>query len=155
MTESNLINSPYEQGLVELSLTGATFRDGLSFEEWKGVRPKLKRDEPSILWWVGDWLNYGERVYGERYWQAVEVTQYSYRHLADAKYTASRIELPRRKEKLSYTAHREVARLLPDQQDAVLDEAVSRNLNILDVRALAQELDAKYLLNEVFGYETS
>jgi len=50
------------------------------------------------MWWVGDWLNYGEARYGEMYSQAIEITGYASQTLADAKWVASRIEPSRRHE---------------------------------------------------------
>jgi len=62
-----------------------------------------------MQWWLGDWLNYGERQYGEMYSQAIEEVNLDYGTLRNFKYVSSRIELSRRRDKLSWFHHREVA----------------------------------------------
>ena len=46
----------------------------LTFEEWTAIGNTLQQVGASLNWWIGDWLNYGERKWGEMYAQAVEVT---------------------------------------------------------------------------------
>jgi hypothetical protein len=42
--------------------------------------------EKGVKWWLGDWLNFGERKYGETYSQAIDTTGHSYQALANAKW---------------------------------------------------------------------
>src|SRR6476661_2250921 len=58
----------------ELTETGYSLPDGLSFHAWAWAGEVLRRMDRSVRWWIGDWINYGERQYGERYSQAIEVT---------------------------------------------------------------------------------
>lgn len=37
--------------------------DGLSYEQWLDISKQLKHIEGSLMWWIGDWANYGERQY--------------------------------------------------------------------------------------------
>jgi len=41
---------------------------------WEAYGKGLRRAEAAIHWIIGDWLNYGERAYGEMYAQALEAT---------------------------------------------------------------------------------
>jgi hypothetical protein len=109
-----------------------------SFEEWKECGSKLREVEKSIQWAIGDWLNYGERRYGEKYREAMEVTGLTYQTLADAKWAASRFDISCRHENLSFKHHREVAALPPAQADALLSRAESEGLSARDVRALVK-----------------
>lgn len=63
------------------SPVGLSLPDGLSYSEWRGIGDNLKSIESGILWWIGDWLRYGEKRYGEKYKEAVEATGYSYQTL--------------------------------------------------------------------------
>jgi hypothetical protein len=58
---------------------------GLPFERWQSIGETLKQMERSVMWWLGDWLRYGERSYGEIYTQSIEETDYSYTACAQAK----------------------------------------------------------------------
>ena len=67
----------------ELRKTGLDLPNGLSFAAWKSLGAKLGCLSGCIQWAIGDWLNYGERVYGEKYREAEEVLGRSYQGLAD------------------------------------------------------------------------
>ena len=43
-------------------------------DEWQAVGSYPQGAACSIQWCIGDWLNYGERRYGETYAQAIEAT---------------------------------------------------------------------------------
>jgi len=97
-----------------LSLPGATktalvLPDNISFDEWLELGETLKRMDASVQWWIGDWLNAGERNYGEMYTQALDETVASYQTLRDYKWVTGRIELSLRKDNLSFSIHKEMA----------------------------------------------
>lgn len=54
---------------------------------------------------LGDWLNYGENAYGEMYSQVMDETGFSLQTLTNDKYVASKIEIYRRREILSWSHH--------------------------------------------------
>jgi N6-adenosine-specific RNA methylase IME4 len=119
-------------GLV--TAVGLTLPEGLSFETWDDIGRGLSRVERSILWWVGDWVRYGARSYGETYRTALEATDYTKQTLADAKWVAEAIETSRRREILSWSHHREVAPLEPDAQDYWLDQAQEHEWSSRELR---------------------
>lgn len=84
---------------------------GLSFEQWQGVGFTLRRINKAWRWWVGDWLNYGEREFGESYAQAMEETGLAYQDLAQCAYVASRVKPSMRRQALSWGHHAAVAPL--------------------------------------------
>lgn len=106
----------------------------LSFDHWLSIGQTLRQMERSVLWWIGDWLRFGERRYGETYAQALEATDYSYQTIADAKWLAEKFEFSRRRENLSWSHHREVAALPDQQQDTLLDEAAAGGWSRSDLR---------------------
>jgi hypothetical protein len=95
----------------KVSRIGLQLPESLSFEQWENIGSTLHSVEGSIQWWIGDWLNYGEQRYGEKYSQALEVTDASYQTLAHAKSVASKFEFCRRRQNLSWSHHQEVASL--------------------------------------------
>lgn len=107
----------------EVTTTGLQLDRGLSFHEWEAVGRKLGNVGRAVMWWIGDWINYGEDVYGEKYSQALEVTGYDYETLRAAGWVAGKVETVRRRTVLSWSHHKEVAALPPAEQDAWLDKA--------------------------------
>ncbi len=105
-----------------------------TFEEWLSAGTFINNADKSIHFWIGDWLNYGEAKWGEMYEQAIEATGFDYQTLRDDKYVASRVELSRRRDKLSFGHHREVAPYTPQEQDILLERAETLGLSIKQFR---------------------
>ncbi|HSH45129.1 MAG TPA: LmbU family transcriptional regulator [Longimicrobiales bacterium] len=108
---------------ARLTPAGLELPPDLAYDDWEDVGRSLRAIEGAVQWWIGDWLNYGERKYGERYTQAIEATGYAYDTLAGAAYVARQIESCRRRQNLSWSHHKEVAALDPPEQDALLSAA--------------------------------
>jgi len=87
------------------------------------------------MWWIGDWLNYGEKQYGETYAKALDVTDYNYDQLAKAKWVSSKYEPWCRHQKLSYTHHREA--LGADNPVEILEWAEQNKASVKDLRTHA------------------
>jgi hypothetical protein len=102
---------------------GLVLSEGLSFEEWSKIGVTLGTIESGINWWIGDWLNYGERAYGEKYTQATLETGRDRDTLANIASVAGKFDLSRRRDNLSWSHHVEVASLEAAVADALLDEA--------------------------------
>jgi hypothetical protein len=100
----------------------------LRFEEWEQVGVMLGRIGRARRWWIGDWVNHGERAYGEKYTLAIDATGYEYQTVANCAYVAKAIEPSRRREGLSWSHHAEVAALEPSEQEAWLDRAQAEGL---------------------------
>jgi hypothetical protein len=94
-----------------------------SFEQWLAVGEFIKKAEHSVQMWLGDWLNFGQRNYGEKYTQALETTEYEYSTLRNAAYVAARVPKEIRRDKLSFSHHQVVASLEPGDQDVFLRQA--------------------------------
>jgi N6-adenosine-specific RNA methylase IME4 len=88
------------------------------------------------MWWLGDWLRFGERKWGEQYKEAVDVTGYEYGTLRNAKMVADRFDdLSRRRDNLSFAHHQEVASLPQPDADRLLEEAASGGLSRNELRS--------------------
>lgn len=126
---NELAVSAFNPTRVGLEITGAP-----SFEQWCAYGQTLGEIEGAIQWWRGDWLNYGERAYGEKYAQAIEAFGREYQTLANYAYVTSRITLSRRRENLVFGIHAEVAPLEPVEQIRYLDLAAAEGLSIEKLR---------------------
>ena len=108
---------------VELEKVGLRVDGLIPFEQWQAVGERLRFMHGAVLWWTGDWMNYGEDAYGEQYAQALEPKDHSMGHYINAGWVSRRVDVSRRRETLSFKHHYEVATLEPDDQDDLLTKA--------------------------------
>ena len=123
-------HGPFQATAVGLVVT----EENVPYELWQAYGSGLRQVEGAIQWIIGDWLNYGERKYGEMYSQAMDETDYEYGTLANDKYVAGKVQFSHRCEDLSWVHHREVAPLDPDEQEHWLNEAVEQGYTVKELR---------------------
>lgn len=124
--------------------------DGIpSFEDWMRCGDFIRNAQGAVHFWIGDWLNYGERVYGEVYAQAMDETHYKYQTLANDKWVSKSIPPSRRRETLTWSHHAEVADLMPEDQDILLTRAVEEKLDSKQFRQLARQYKLKMEVPEM------
>lgn len=85
-------------------------------------------------WGLGDWIRYGNAKFGERYSRATRITGYDVQTLMNMVYVASRYEISRRRETLSWSHHETLAPLDPAEQESWLDRVVAEKLSVADLR---------------------
>jgi hypothetical protein len=102
---------------------GLRLHAGLRFEEWVCAGRQITKISSASTWWLGDWLLYGERSYGARYRDALELTPFDYKTLRNYAWVARRIEMSRRRDSLSFQHHAEVAALPEPEQELWLERA--------------------------------
>jgi N6-adenosine-specific RNA methylase IME4 len=137
-----------------VSRVGLELPDNLSFDDWSSLGSTLKSVEGSIMWWLGDWARYGQR-YGEKYTEVAKATGYDYGTIANAKSIADRIEFSRRRENLSWSHHAEIAGLLPEEADQLLDEAEAEGLSRNELRRrVSQKKAARTIAASTPGDDT-
>lgn len=141
MNTPRLINTETGEIVSEVgwSSVALDMPEGMTFEEWQALGGTLQQMERSVMWWIGDWLRFGERKYGETYAQAVEETDYAEGTLRDAKWVAERYEVSARADNLSWRHHREAAALPPAERAEVLARAAREGLSTREVKALARQ----------------
>ncbi len=105
-----------------------------TFEDWQQCGAFIHEAEKSVQFWIGDWLNFGEKTWGKRYEAAIQQTDLDYQTLRDYKWVASHIPLSSRNDKLSFHHHREVASLKPSQQAYLLNKAVMENWPLIKLK---------------------
>jgi len=103
---------------------------GLTLADWAHQGRWLGALGRACHWWIGDWIRYGNARYGEKYDAAVRLTGYDVQSLMNMAYVASRFEISRRREKLSWSHHAELAALEPSDQHRWLDRAESEGLSV-------------------------
>ncbi len=120
-----------------------TAPSSLTFEQWQEVGRKLQTVSGSVRWWVGDWLNEGERRYGETYTQAIEVTGNKLQYLKDCKWVAAAVEKSLRKDNLTWTHHSYVAKLDRVAMVTLLSYAAEHELSSRELLDAVKEYQAR------------
>lgn len=126
MEESGAL-SLLQAGLAEQAVAGRTalcLPPDLSIENWSRIGSELVTVSDASAWWIGDWLVFGEERYGDRYRRAMADTSLNYQTLRNYAWVARRFEPSRRREKLTFQHHVEVAARSVEEQDHWLDLAV-------------------------------
>lgn len=127
----------------QLSDVGYELPEGLSYEEWSSEAPTLIRVAQSSMWWLGDWLRYGEHNYGEKYAQAIDATGLSLTTLKNAQWVADRIPPRERRVDVPFSHHRAVAALDPKPRRALLRRVAEDHLSEHDTRNAVREIKAE------------
>jgi hypothetical protein len=78
---------------------------------WQRIGRQLFLVTDSSAWWLGDWLVYGEQMYPDRYRAAITATSLDYQTLRNYAWVARKFPPSRRRDKLSFQHHTEVAAL--------------------------------------------
>lgn len=110
-----------------------------SFDEWLQCGEFINRAERAVHFWIGDWLNYGEFRWGDKYLEAVKATGYNINTLRNDKWIASKVDLSRRRDTLSFDHHATVADLDPEEQDRFLSDAEEKKLDSKAFRNYVQQ----------------
>lgn len=130
MSELVVQSSPFAL-LAELERTGAITRTSLTladadlpFEQYEAMLKMFGIIKGITSFVIGDGLNWGEGIYGERYTQAAEATGLSPGTLMNYASVCRNVAKQRRREDLTFGHHAEVSKLEPEQQIAWLQRAV-------------------------------
>jgi hypothetical protein len=119
---------------VELTRVGWTPSANLGLAEWSAVGRRFGEIGRCSQWWLGDWIKYGNAKFGERYSRAMKLTGYDVQSLMNMVYVASRFEISRRRENLSWSHHATLAPLDVAEQEYWLTRAIAEKLSVADLR---------------------
>nr|WP_042178163.1 LmbU family transcriptional regulator [Kibdelosporangium sp. MJ126-NF4]CEL13018.1 conserved hypothetical protein present in several antibiotic biosynthetic clusters [Kibdelosporangium sp. MJ126-NF4]CTQ98704.1 conserved hypothetical protein present in several antibiotic biosynthetic clusters [Kibdelosporangium sp. MJ126-NF4] len=103
--------------------TSLVLPEDLGIDTWRALGEEILAVSESSVWWLGDWLVFGERKYPDRYKRAMRHTSLDYQTLRNYAWAARRFPPARRRAKLSLQHHIEVAALPQPDQDHWLDFA--------------------------------
>lgn len=135
------------QLLAELEAAGAITPTALilppdtSYDQCESLAGMLGQLHRTSQWLIGDLLNHIERVYGETYAQAAEITGLSKGALMNYTSVCSRIPRSRRRANVAFSTHMEVAYLEPDEQEHWLKEAAAHKWTKEELRAARKVAD--------------
>lgn len=141
MTAPTLIDTATGEVVSDTSWDAVSLHlpEDMTFDDWSSVGRTLQQMERSVMWWVGDWLRFGERKYGETYTQAVDDTGYSVDTLKQAKWVAGAIEPCDRSHNLSWSHHMVAAGLDPERRREVLAIAERDGLSKRGLQSLCRQ----------------
>lgn len=110
--------------------------DCKNFEVYSETFQRVTKFDSSARWWIGDLLNYGERIHGEMYTQVETLTKISPETLIRYKHVSLRVAPERRypTDVLHWGHHAEVAKLTPDEQSKWLERAVKEGWTIAELK---------------------
>ena len=123
---------------VTWSQSGITLDPDTTYDEWQEIGKRLMFLEKNIQFALGDWLNYGEHKWGDKYAQAVQELPYSHGSLRDMAWVSKRFDLSERSDKLTWSHYRTVAALEDEVAQDVLQRAADDSLSVSQVRELVQ-----------------
>lgn len=103
---------------------------------WMRAGSHFGRTGRFYQWWVGDWLLYGNRRWGDQYRRASRVTGYDTSSLRNMVWVSSRFDVPRRRTDLSFGHHKLVAQMPGEEQEWWLDRATEERLSCHDLHIL-------------------
>jgi hypothetical protein len=118
--------------------TSWTPPQGISYEIWadigdvlKSTRRRVESQNSSVLWWLADWLNFGEGTYPERYTQALDETDYSRDSLGNIARIGNSYPPDRRMDPdvVSFWTHADVERLPAEYADDLLESYASGEIS--------------------------
>ncbi|MET0233714.1 MAG: LmbU family transcriptional regulator [Kibdelosporangium sp.] len=136
------VRSPFTQ--VRMSGIGLQIPASLNYDEWAKTGRQLSGIADSSAWWLGDWLVFGKANYSDRYQLAIQSAGLRYQTLRNYAWVARRFEMDRRRPKLTFKHHAEVASLPAEEQDRFLDQAEQELWTTKQLRnAITQGHDAQ------------
>ena len=90
--------------------TGLEIRGELSLEEWTFLGERLGHVERCLGLIIGDWINYAENKWGDKYNDAIAATGLEYPLLRKYAYVARRVPPANRLENMPFSHHETVAK---------------------------------------------
>jgi hypothetical protein len=95
----------------------------MSYGDWASAGRQLARLSHGVAWALGDWLLYGQAHFRSRYRDALAATGLDYQTLRNYAWVARNVPPSRRRDKLSFQHHAEVASLSEAEQELWLGRA--------------------------------
>ncbi len=129
------------QLLLELERGGALTEIGLTlsdvdmeYDVYEGLGAFLGAMKRRTSWWIGDWINFGEGVYGDRFAQALSHTGLNEQTLLHYQFVCKQIPESRRQPTVAFGAHALVARMEPAEQNRWLKQAARKGWGERELR---------------------
>jgi len=95
----------------------------MDMKQWAEEGLILNALHDASKWARGDWYAYGEHEWGAKYEQGIEETQLEEQALMNEAWVSRKVQISTRVENLSWSHHRAVAPLTPEEQERWLQKA--------------------------------
>ena len=95
----------------------------MTYTDWASAGRQLAWLSHGVAWALGDWLLYGQAHFGSRYREAIAATGLDHQTLRNYAWVARSVAPSRRRERLSFQHHAEVAALSEAEQELWLARA--------------------------------
>jgi hypothetical protein len=106
----------------------------LEHPEWIAQGRQLGALGRCSQWWVGDWIRYGNKKWGEKYAEAARITGYDVGSLRNMASVAACFDLSLRSDKLSWSHHVLLAPLARDEQIYWINRSIEERFSVADLR---------------------
>lgn len=134
----NLSAIPNSNPKYAVTPTGIEFFGSLNLAEWDELGRTLILLTKKSCFMLGDWINYGAKVHGEKYKEALEVTGIPPKTLRNYASVARRVVPTLREPSLGHEHHAAVAKLESQEQRYWLELAKEHKLTVLRLRKSIQ-----------------
>lgn len=143
---STIVHLEQAGALTPISLDLYVADANMEYDTWESFGRWLGSFSKAATFWIGDWLIFGETLYGEDSAQAVEATaseRYSvteritglaHQTLLNSSSVCRRVARERRREELSFGHHSVVAPLEDAEQSAWLQKALDNGWSVSALR---------------------
>jgi hypothetical protein len=106
----------------------------LDQEEWVSAGRRFGAISRCSQWWIGDWVRFGAKRWGEKYVQAARITGYDVASLRNMAWVSSQFDLSLRSDKLTWSHHALLAPLCLEEKQRWIERAGEARLSVADLR---------------------
>lgn len=117
-----LLRALEETGAMDATSLVLTDPD-MTYERYSALGFFLGKVNRSCAFWIGDWLNFGEEIFGHYAAQAAEATGLAPQTLANRASVCRHVPPSQRRAALPFGVHAEVAYIDPKERERWLDKA--------------------------------
>lgn len=121
-------------GTFRFEATRLVIETNIQPQDWESIGDTLLFMGQGAQWWIGDWLAYGEHVWGRTYQEVAARTRYSPKTLKEWTYVARNVDSSIRMDELTFGHHQLVAGLSQQEQVKWLRQAALQDWSISQLR---------------------
>jgi hypothetical protein len=119
---------------IQVSPVGWTAAPGMGRRRWDEYGRRIARAGNGTNWWLGDWLQFGIREYGDKYAVASRITGYDEQTLMNYVYVSAHVSIRARRAEVSWSHHAELAKLGEAEQVMWLQRVADEAISVLELR---------------------
>lgn len=124
---------------LEINECSLIIPPNMTIEDWETVGLRLGELNKRMQWWIGDWLNFGEAQYGEKYSQAMDATELDYGSLRNIASVARKFPPKYRNPNVTFSHHAVLTTLELDDAKNVLKKIEEHGLTVKETREILKK----------------